>query len=108
MNLHLPQTYEAKAEASLLMGLKSNLITPRSGEPLIAAIQVCFAFLFHADLDPKSEHSNLGFHYRWILVDAQGHFSSEERGMDALNFAAYSSVKVFDRGSGFCDLHSLH
>lgn len=39
MNLHFPQTYEARAEASLLMGLKSNLITPRSGEPLVAAIQ---------------------------------------------------------------------
>lgn len=39
--VHFPQTYEAKAEASLLMGLKSNLVTPRSGEPLIAAIQVC-------------------------------------------------------------------
>jgi DNA-directed RNA polymerase III subunit RPC1 len=39
MNLHLPQTYEAKAEAAVLMGLKYNLITPRSGEPLIAAIQ---------------------------------------------------------------------
>ena len=40
MNLHVPQTYEARAEASLLMNVKSNLITPRSGEPLIAAIQV--------------------------------------------------------------------
>ncbi|KAI1716490.1 RNA polymerase rpb1, domain 5 domain-containing protein [Ditylenchus destructor] len=39
MNIHFPQTYEAKAEASLLMGLKSNLVTPRSGEPLVAAIQ---------------------------------------------------------------------
>ncbi|KAF8382261.1 rpc-1 [Pristionchus pacificus] len=39
MNLHVPQTYEARAEASLLMGVKSNLITPRSGEPLVAAIQ---------------------------------------------------------------------
>lgn len=39
MNLHLPQTYEARAEASLLMSIKSNLITPRSGEPLVAAIQ---------------------------------------------------------------------
>ncbi|XP_076459285.1 DNA-directed RNA polymerase III subunit RPC1-like [Babylonia areolata] len=39
MNLHLPQTEEAKAEALVLMGSKSNIITPRSGEPLIAAIQ---------------------------------------------------------------------
>lgn len=42
MNIHVPQTYEARAEASLLMGVKSNLITPRSGEPLIAATQVIF------------------------------------------------------------------
>uniref|UniRef100_A0A7I4YH32 DNA-directed RNA polymerase subunit n=1 Tax=Haemonchus contortus TaxID=6289 RepID=A0A7I4YH32_HAECO len=39
MNLHVPQTHEARAEASTLMGLKSNLVTPRSGEPLVAAIQ---------------------------------------------------------------------
>ena len=39
MNLHLPQTEEAKAEAMTLMGVKSNIITPRNGEPLIAATQ---------------------------------------------------------------------
>lgn len=39
MNLHLPQTEEARAEARVLMGVKSNLITPRNGEPLVAAIQ---------------------------------------------------------------------
>ncbi|RXM33808.1 DNA-directed RNA polymerase III subunit RPC1 [Acipenser ruthenus] len=39
MNLHLPQTEEAKAEALVLMGTKANMVTPRNGEPLIAAIQ---------------------------------------------------------------------
>lgn len=39
MNLHLPQTEEAKAEALILMGTKNNLVTPRNGEILIAAIQ---------------------------------------------------------------------
>ncbi|XP_075466476.1 DNA-directed RNA polymerase III subunit RPC1 isoform X3 [Ascaphus truei] len=39
MNLHLPQTEEAKAEAYVLMGTKANMVTPRNGEPLIAAIQ---------------------------------------------------------------------
>ncbi|BES88214.1 Hypothetical protein polymerase [Nesidiocoris tenuis] len=39
MNLHLPQTEEAKAEALVLMGNKSNLVTPRNGELLIAATQ---------------------------------------------------------------------
>ncbi|KAK2176857.1 hypothetical protein NP493_625g00001 [Ridgeia piscesae] len=39
MNIHVPQTEEAKAEALILMGSKSNIVTPRNGEPLIAAIQ---------------------------------------------------------------------
>ena len=34
MNLHVPQTEEAKAEAILLMGVKENLATPKNGEVL--------------------------------------------------------------------------
>ena len=39
MNLHLPQTEEARSEALILMGNKSNMLTPRNGELLIAATQ---------------------------------------------------------------------
>ncbi|KAL7746501.1 DNA-directed RNA polymerase III subunit C1 (rpo31) [Sorochytrium milnesiophthora] len=39
MNMHLPQTEEARAEALELMGVKNNLVTPRNGEPIIAATQ---------------------------------------------------------------------
>ncbi|KAI0052660.1 beta and beta-prime subunits of DNA dependent RNA-polymerase [Auriscalpium vulgare] len=39
MNLHIPQTEEARTEAFQLMSVKHNLITPRNGEPVIAAIQ---------------------------------------------------------------------
>ena len=39
MNLHLPQTEEARTEAALLLDVRENLITSRSGEPLIAAHQ---------------------------------------------------------------------
>ncbi|XP_065214140.1 DNA-directed RNA polymerase III subunit RPC1 [Planococcus citri] len=39
MNLHLPQTEEARAEALILMGNTSNLVTPRNGELMIAATQ---------------------------------------------------------------------
>jgi DNA-directed RNA polymerase III subunit RPC1 len=39
MNLHLPQTEEARAEAIELMGVRHNLVTPRNGQPLVAAIQ---------------------------------------------------------------------
>ncbi|KAI9805736.1 MAG: hypothetical protein M1833_005229 [Piccolia ochrophora] len=39
MNLHVPQTEEARTEAIQLMGVKNNLVTPKNGEPIIAAIQ---------------------------------------------------------------------
>ena len=39
MNLHVPQTEEARAEAKELMGVKYNLCTPKNGEPIISAIQ---------------------------------------------------------------------
>ncbi|KAJ3236806.1 hypothetical protein HDU81_010375 [Chytriomyces hyalinus] len=39
MNLHVPQTEEARAEAQELMGVKNNLVTPRNGDPLVAATQ---------------------------------------------------------------------
>ncbi|XP_036146712.1 DNA-directed RNA polymerase III subunit RPC1 isoform X2 [Monomorium pharaonis] len=39
MNLHCPQTEEARAEALILLANKSNLVTPRNGELLIAATQ---------------------------------------------------------------------
>lgn len=47
MNLHVPQTEEARAEAINLMGVKNNLITPKNGEPIIAATQdfITAAFL---------------------------------------------------------------
>jgi len=39
MNLHVPQTEEARTEALHLMGVKHNLVTPKNGEPIISAIQ---------------------------------------------------------------------
>ncbi|KIY92743.1 DNA-directed RNA polymerase III subunit C1 [Monoraphidium neglectum] len=39
MNLHLPQTEEARAEALILMASTRNLCTPKNGETLIAATQ---------------------------------------------------------------------
>lgn len=35
----VPQTEEARTEALELMSVKNNLVTPRNGEPIIAAIQ---------------------------------------------------------------------
>ena len=38
MNLHLPQMEKANVEALILMGNKSNLVTPRNGEPRILSL----------------------------------------------------------------------
>src|SRR5882724_6578592 len=35
----IPQTEEARTEAIELMSVKNNMVTPRNGEPVIAAIQ---------------------------------------------------------------------
>ena len=39
MNIHVPQTEEARIEARELMGVKHNLVTPKNGAPIIAPIQ---------------------------------------------------------------------
>jgi len=40
MNVHVPQTEEARAEAATLMSVFSNLSTPKNGDIIIAATQV--------------------------------------------------------------------
>jgi DNA-directed RNA polymerase III subunit RPC1 len=47
MNIHVPQTEEARAEALQLMGVKHNLVTPKDGTPIIGPIQdfITAAFL---------------------------------------------------------------
>ncbi|KAL5581146.1 hypothetical protein UlMin_013588 [Ulmus minor] len=39
MNMHVPQTEEARTEATLLMGVQNNLCTPKNGEILVASTQ---------------------------------------------------------------------
>jgi len=39
MNLHVPQTEEAQAEARILMEVQNHIISPRYGGPLIAGMQ---------------------------------------------------------------------
>ncbi|KAI4290981.1 DNA-directed RNA polymerase III subunit RPC1 [Pancytospora philotis] len=39
MNIHVPQTLEARAEAIQLMGIRNNICTARNGEPLISCTQ---------------------------------------------------------------------
>ena len=38
MNLHVPQTEEAKAEAQILLAVEENILSPRFGGPIIGGI----------------------------------------------------------------------
>ena len=38
MNLHVPQTEEARAEAEILMRVQENILSPRFGGPIIGGI----------------------------------------------------------------------
>ena len=51
MNLHVPQSEEARAEAALLMRVQDQLISPRYGGPIIGAIRdfITGAFILTQD-----------------------------------------------------------
>ena len=74
MNLHLPQTEETRAEALILLGNKSNLVTPRNGELLIAAIQVIISSIKVVNLLCHNWCNFIGFHNRGLLADFKGCF----------------------------------
>ena len=63
MNLHVPQSEEARAEAILLMRVQDQLISPRYGGPIIGALRdfVTGAYLLTKDdtLLSRQEFSNL-------------------------------------------------
>ena len=56
MNLHVPQTQEARAEAEILMRVQENILSPRFGGPIIGGIHdyVTGAFLLTHGYKPIS------------------------------------------------------
>ncbi|MBI4362271.1 MAG: DNA-directed RNA polymerase subunit A' [Euryarchaeota archaeon] len=58
MNLHVPQTEEARAEAKILMSVQENILSPRFGGPIIGGIHDHISGLFlltHGDRRLTSE-----------------------------------------------------
>lgn len=77
MNLHVPQSQEARAEAALLMKVQDQLISPRYGGPIIGGIRdfITGAFLLTKDetLLTADEISNFAYlgGYNGPLPEAQ-------------------------------------
>ena len=73
MNLHVPQSEEARAEAALLMRVQDQLISPRYGGPIIGAIRdfITGAFILTQDSTvlTQEEFANLALigGYKGIL-----------------------------------------
>src|SRR5690242_3625369 len=76
MNLHVPQSEEARAEATLLMRVQDQLISPRYGGPIIGGIRdfITGAFLLTRDetVLTRDEFANLALvgGYRGPLPEA--------------------------------------
>ena len=51
MNIHVPQTVEARAEAKNIMAVKHQIVSPQSNRPVMSVIQdtMCGAYLLSAD-----------------------------------------------------------
>ena len=62
MNLHLPQTEEARAEAATLMAVQHNLLTPKSG---VSVTQQCFHHSFACSHSPH----NVGYCARSLALN---------------------------------------
>jgi DNA-directed RNA polymerase III subunit RPC1 len=88
MNMHLPQTEEAKAEAAELMAISNNLITPRNGEPLVAATQ---DFLTGAHLLTRKDV----FLDREEFMQLIAHFSDADEHIDLPEPAIYKPHKLW-------------
>ena len=53
MNLHVPQTEEARAEALILMSVQENLLSPRFGGPIIGGVQDHISGIFMLTHDTR-------------------------------------------------------
>ncbi|OMJ65718.1 hypothetical protein SteCoe_37735 [Stentor coeruleus] len=73
MNIHLPQTQEARTEIKELMKVAGNILTPKSGEPIIAPTQdfLTCAFL----LTQKDTFYDRGTFFKYLnfFSDAKCH-----------------------------------
>ncbi|MCJ1307789.1 hypothetical protein MMC25_001437 [Agyrium rufum] len=73
MNLHVPQTEEARTEAVELMGVKHNLCTPKNGEPIISAIQDFITAAYLLSSKNKFYDRKTFTHTCMYMVDGNAH-----------------------------------
>ncbi|MEE8132271.1 MAG: DNA-directed RNA polymerase subunit A'', partial [Nitrososphaerales archaeon] len=92
MNLHVPQSYEARAEASLLMQVHDQMISPRYGGPIIGAIRdfITGAYILTKDDTylTKEEFANLA-----LIGGYTGVFPKQVKSEDGVKY--YSGKQLF-------------
>ncbi len=92
MNLHVPQSDEARAEAMLLMQVHDQLISPRYGGPIIGAIRdfITAAYLLTKDDTylTKEEFANLA-----LIGGYKGQSPKPEKSKDGVKY--YSGKQLF-------------
>ena len=74
MNIHLPQTEEARSEAINLMSVIENMQTPKNGEPLIASTQdflTTFYLITQKDFFIDDSYLIFSFDYKRLNLKTQ-------------------------------------
>ena len=108
MNLHVPQSVEARAEAKILMQVHDQLISPRYGGPIIGGIRdfITAAYLLTKDdtVLSREEFVNLAFiggikHDLSALI-GNGDGSSSSSSNSSSNSSSSSSSSSNNNGSG--------
>jgi DNA-directed RNA polymerase subunit A' len=92
MNLHVPQSNEARAEATLLMQVHDQLISPRYGGPIIGGIRdfITAAYLLTKDdtFLTKEEFANLA-----LIGGYKGDMPKPEKSKEGVKY--YSGKQLF-------------
>ncbi|MEM2759537.1 MAG: DNA-directed RNA polymerase subunit A' [Nitrososphaerales archaeon] len=92
MNLHVPQSYEARAEAMLLMQVHDQLISPRYGGPIIGGIRdfITGAYILTKDdtFLTEEEFANLA-----LIGGYRGKLPKPEKSKDGIKY--YSGKQLF-------------
>ena len=84
MNLHVPQSEEARAEAALLMRVQDQLISPRYGGPIIGGIRdfITGAFILTSDqtILTREEFANMALigGYKGTLPECKTNSAGEK------------------------------
>lgn len=95
MNLHVPQSDEARAEADIIMGVKNNMISPKFGGPIIGGIHDHITGIFILTQEGRKIDKN-GISYLLKGLSFDDETANPSKKYQNSEFFNLSGVDLFD------------